>query len=275
MKKNNWLRWAVCLSTAALIAGCSRGNNADDFVEPDPAPILYQRALAHLQAGDNRTAAEAFEEVDRQHPASVFAQRALLMSAYAHYEGGQFDDAEEAARRYIPLHPGNEEAAYAQYLIAQSRYQQVGDVTRDQTRAREALRAFTEITRLYPDSKYAPEAERRRELLLDHLAGKEMEVGRFYLGRQNYLAAINRFKVVLTEYQTTRHVEEALLRMTEAYLALGVVNEAQTAAAILGHNYPDSPWFERAYALLNEGGLEPREDSGSWLGRNWRRLRGA
>ena len=255
----------------AVLSGCSRQKIADDFVEV-PAETLYTEAVGLYNAGSYKQAAAKFEEVDRQHPYSSWAKKALLMSSFSHFRSGAYDDAESAAERFLALHPGSEDAAYAQFLIAQSHYVQISDIGRDQTEARAALKAYTEITRLYPESQYAVEAERKQDELLNHLAGKEMEVGRYYMGQQNYLAAVNRFKSVVADFQTTNNVEEALLRLTECYLALGIVTEAQTAAAILGHNYPDSQWYKDAYALLQKGGLEPNEDRGSWLSRTWRRV---
>ncbi len=265
-------RVVVATTLAAIVlAGCSRQKIADEYVEI-PADTLYSEAVALLNDGSYKKAAEKFEEVDRQHPYSSWAKRALLMSSFAYFRSGNYPETEAAAERYLALHPGSTDAPYAQYLIAQSHYLQISDIGRDQTEAQNALRAYTEITRLYPESEYAREARTRQDELLNHLAGKEMEVGRYYMGRQNYLAAVSRFRVIISEFQTTNHVEEALLRLTECYMALGVVSEAQTAAAILGHNYPDSEWYNDAYKLLQTGGVAPSEDRGSWLSRTWRRV---
>lgn len=272
MNSARLLRGLAAASLAIVIlAGCSRQKVAESYVEIPPE-TLYSEAVALLDSGSYRDAAKKFEEVDRQHPYSSWAKRAILMSSFSYFRGGAFDDSEAAAERFLTLHPGSEDAAYAQYLIAQSHYLRISDIGRDQTEAQNALRAYTEVTRLYPESKYARDAERRQDELMNHLAGKEMEVGRYYMGRQNYLAAVNRFRTVVSEFQTTNHVEEALLRLTESYMALGVVTEAQTAAAILGHNYPDSDWYQDAYRLLQSGGLEPNEDRGSWLSKTWRRV---
>ena len=180
----------------------------------------------------------------------------------------EYDEAVSAARRYVTLHPGSPDAAYAQYLIGSAYYDQIPDVTRDQGRTEKAIAALEEVTRKYPDSEYAQNAKRKIEMARDQLAGKEMMIGRYYLNRKEFTGAINRFKIVVTQYQTTRHVEEALMRLTEAYMALGIVQEAQTAAAVLGHNFPDSRWYRRRLpAGAESGGLEPSENKGSWISR--------
>ncbi|MGD9869327.1 MAG: outer membrane protein assembly factor BamD, partial [Hyphomicrobiales bacterium] len=184
-----------------------------------------------------------------------------------------YAEANSAAQRYTTLHPGTKEAALAQHIMAMSQYDQIYDPARDQTKTKEALNALQTLVRRYPDSPYADEARNRIKIATDVLAASEMRVGRYYLEQRNFLAAINRFKTVISEYQTTRHVEEALMRITEAYMALGIRNEAQTAAAVLGHNFPDSPWYKNAYALLKSDGLEPYEDRGSWISRTWRSVR--
>jgi outer membrane protein assembly factor BamD len=189
------------------------------------------------------------------------------MTAYANYEGHEYDEAISAARRYVTLHPGNADAAYAQFIIGSAYYDRIPDVTRDQAQTEKAIAALEEVTRKYPDSEYSQNAKRKIEVARDQVAGKEMETGRYYLNRKEFTGAINRFKIVVTQFQTTRHVEEALERLTEAYMALGVVSEAQTAAAVLGHNFPDSRWYSDAYRLVKSRGFEPREDKGSWMSR--------
>ena len=171
------------------------------------------------------------------------------MSSYAYYQAGEYEDCVNAAKRYITLHPGSSNAAYAQFLIASSYFDEIPDVTRDQARTEKALAALDEVIRKYPTSEYAA-WKQKVEVARDQLAGKEMQVGRYYMRKKDYTGAINRFKVVVTDYQTTRHVEEALMRLTESYMALGIVEEAQTAAAVLGHNFPDSIWYKHAYALV-------------------------
>ena len=265
---------ALVLFTAPMM-GCSLFNKDEDSVPDTPADKLYNEGLFLLNdKSDYKEAAKKFDEVDRQNPYSDWARKALLMSAYAYYESGLYDDCINAAKRYITLHPGNPDAAYAQYLIGSSYYDQILDVTRDQERADKAINAYQEVVHKYPDSQYAVEAKRKIEMARDQLAGKEMAIGRFYLNKRDFQGAINRFKVVVTQYQTTREVEEALERLTEAYVALGLVGEAQTAAAVLGHNFPDSPWYKDAYRLLKGAGSEPNENKDSWISRSFKKLTG-
>src|SRR6201987_5966469 len=194
------------------------------------------------------------------------------MSAYAYYNQADYDSCIGAATRYMILHPGSPNTAYAQYLIAASHYDQIPDISRDQTRTEKAINALQEVIRKYPTSEYAVSAKAKLEGARDQLAGKEMSVGRYYMEKKDYAAAINRYKLVVTQYQTTRHVEEALERLTEAYLAIDIVVEAQTAAAVLGHNFPDSPWYKDAYKLVKSGGVEPSEDQGSWISRAFKKV---
>ena len=265
---------ALALLIVALPA-CSWFGSKEDIVPDDPADKLYNEGLYLLNnKRDYKQAAKKFEEVDRQHPYSEWARKSLLMSAYAHYEGTQYDDSISAAKRYVTLHPGSPDAAYAQYLIGSSYYDQIPDISRDQQRTQKAMEALDEVSRKYPNTEYAVAAKKKLEMARDQLAGKEMDTARFYQKRRDYIAAINRFKVVITQYQTTRHVEEALMRLTEAYMSLGIVNEAQTAAAVLGHNFPDSPWYKDAYRLVKAGGLEPSANPGSWISRAFAQLKG-
>jgi len=187
------------------------------------------------------------------------------MSAFAYYQANAYDDCINTARRYVTLHPGSPDAAYAQFLIGSSYFDQIPEISRDQDRTDKAVQALEEVVRKYPESEYAVAAKRKIEVARDQLAGKEMEIGRQNLNARNYIGAINRFKVVVTRYQRTRHVEEALLRLTEAYMALGIVEEAQTSAAVLGHNFPDSRWYKDAYALMQSKGLQPNENKGHWI----------
>jgi outer membrane protein assembly factor BamD len=265
---------ALALFTAPMM-GCSLFQKDEDFVSDTPADKLYNEGLFLLNdKSDYKEAAKKFDEVDRQNPYSDWARKAVLMSAYAYYESGQYEECINSAKRYITLHPGSPDAAYAQYLIGSSYYDQILDVSRDQERADKATTAFQEVVHKYPDSQYAIEAKRKIEMARDQLAGKEIEIGRFYLKQRDFQGAINRFKVVVTQYQTTREVEEALERLTEAYVALGLVSEAQTAAAVLGHNFPDSPWYKDAYKLLKGAGSEPNENKDSWISRSFRKLTG-
>ena len=244
----------------------------DTFVEA-PADKLYNEGLYLMnEKKDMKAANKKFEEVDRQHPYSDWARKSLLMSAYAAYESADYDTCIGSATRYVTLHPGSPDAAYAQYLIAASHYDQIPDISRDQGRTEKAMAALEEVVRKYPTSEYATSAKKKLEGARDQLAGKEMEIGRYNLEKRNYTGAINRFKTVVTQYQTTRHVEEALMRLTEAYMAIGVVGEAQTAAAVLGHNFPESPWYKDAYNLVKGGGLEPSESQTSWISRAFKKI---
>jgi outer membrane protein assembly factor BamD len=269
------VRAAALLALAVGVSGCSDLNLfKNDQLPPDePADRLYNEGLYYLNAQKKpKDAVKKFEEVDRQHPYSEWARKSLLMAAYSYYEMGSYDESISAAKRYIALHPGSPDAAYAQYLIAASYYDQIPDITRDQDRTEKALAALQEVANKYPDSEYASQARQKMEVARDQLAGKEMQIGRYYLQRRDYTGAINRFKVVVTKFQTTRHVEEALERLTEAYMALGIIEEAQTAAAVLGHNFPDSDWYKHAYALVKSGGREPSENTGSWISKAFRKI---
>jgi outer membrane protein assembly factor BamD len=271
---------ARVLALALLLAplgGCAMFGDwfgsKDDKVLDDPADRLYNQGLYLMnQKKDYKAAAKRFEEVDRQHPYSEWARKALLMSAFAYYESREYEDTINSAKRYVTMHPGSPDAAYAQYLIASSYFDQIPDVSRDQGRTEKAIQALEEVMRKYPNTEYAASAKKKLDIARDQLAGKEMETARYYLNKKDFTGAINRFKVVVTNYQTTRHVEEALTRLTESYMALGIVDEAQTAAAVLGHNFPDSRWYKDAYELVRAGGLEPRENQGSWMSRAFKKL---
>jgi outer membrane protein assembly factor BamD len=265
---------------AVSLGGCSSITEGwdkvfakdDTFVE-EPAEKLYNEGLFLMnEKKDPKGAAKKFEEVDRQHPYSDLARKSLLLSAYAFYSASDYDSCIGAATRYVTLHPGSPDAAYAQFLIAASHYDQIPDISRDQGRTEKAIAALEEVVRKYPTSEYAVSAKSKLEAARDQLAGREMNVGRYYMQKRNYTAAINRFKTVVTQYQTTRHVEEALARLTEAYMAIGIVSEAQTAAAVLGHNFPDSPWYKDAYNLVRSGGLEPSENQGSYISKAFKKL---
>jgi outer membrane protein assembly factor BamD len=256
---------------ALVLAGCfGRGKEAEAELNADPPDLMFNQGLALLNAGETREAQEKFDTLDREHPYSEYSRRSMLMSAFLKFRGGQYQDAINDAQRYVTLFPASPDAAYAQYIIGESYFRQIPDVTRDQDLSRKAMAAMQVVVDKYPDSEYAEDARRKIDIATDQLAGKEMQVGRYYLERREYLAAVNRFKTVVSEYQTTRHVEEALHRLTESYLALGIVPEAQTAAAVLGHNFPDSEWYQDSYRLLNKGGLEPQENEGSWISRAFR-----
>ncbi len=270
-------RLALLAALLSPVAACStleglnpfaKGEKYETKILPDePADAIYDQGLARLSKKDNEGAAKRFTELDKQFPFSQQARKGLLMSAYSYYNGGQYDDAISSANRFVSLYPSSPDAAYAMYLAAMSYYNQVPDITRDQNSSEKGLGLFQQLVERYPKSEYIDDAKYKITVLRDQVAGKEMSIGRYYLGRNQYQGAINRFDTVLAKYQTTRHVEEALYRLTEAYLALGIVSEAQTAASILGHNYPDSPWYKDAYDLLQKGGLSPNDDGGGILSR--------
>ncbi|AMN44244.1 outer membrane protein assembly factor BamD [Rhodoplanes sp. Z2-YC6860] len=270
-------RLALVLALALPMGACSSFSNLfnkEEAVAPDEPPErLYNEGVFLLdRKQDYKEAAKKFSEVERQHPYSDWARKSLLMTAYANYEAKEYDESVSAARRYVTLHPGSPDAAYAQFLIGSAYYERIPDVTRDQGQTEKAIAALEEVSRKYPDSEYAQNAKRKIEMARDQLAGREMSIGRDELNHKRYAGAINRFKIVVTQYQTTRHVEEALLRLTESYMALGVVGEAQTAAAVLGHNFPDSRWYQDAYRLVKSGGFEPEENKGSWISKAFAKI---
>lgn len=240
----------------------------DDVVPAQPVEPLYNEAKDRLDSKEYKTAIKAFEEVERQHPDSEWAARAQVMAGYAAYRSGDYVQAIATLERFVKLHPGHESAPYAYYLIGLSYYEQISDVGRDQKMTEQALQALTEVIKRFPDTEYARDAKLKLDLTYDHLAGKEMQVGRYYLGRDEYLSAINRFRYVVESYQTTSHVPEALHRLVECYLKLGVTDEARKYASVLGYNYPGSEWYRMSYQLLGEklpeGVAQPTENS-SWL----------
>lgn len=260
------------LLSLALLAGCSTTSDVTGSINPDPPGKMYADADALLSRGKYEEAAKKFEDLDRDHPYSPEARRAIVMSAYAFYKAGKLPEAIASAQRYTTMHPGTKEAALAHHIIASAYYDDINGPNRDQAATRKALAELKTLKTRYPDSPYAKDADNRIRITEDTLAASEMEVGRYYLKRKNYVAAINRFKTVVTEYQTTAHVEEALMRLTECYLSLGIKQEAQTAAAVLGHNFPNSRWYKDAYALLQSDGLAPQSDQGSWITKAWKGL---
>jgi outer membrane protein assembly factor BamD len=255
----------LALGAALLASGCSNTDADDLKVDNTPPDQLYNDGLAAMQKGQTTDAIKKFEDVDRLHPYSDLARKAILLEAYNNFQKNAFTDAISAAKRFITIYPQSEEVPYAYYLIAESYYKQMLDVARDQDMTQKALDAYNDLLTKYPTSKYADDARQKAEAVRDQLAGKEMDIGRFYLQKREFLAAINRFRVVIAKYQTTRHVEEALARLVECYYSLGVVPEAQTAAAVLGHNFPDSKWYKDSYELLKSGGYSPQEDQNSWI----------
>ena len=264
---------AVVLLAIAMAGCATTSNNAKKLLTPDPPAKMYATADSFLSRGRYEKAAKKFEDLDRDHPYAPEARRAMVMAAFSYYKAGKYAEAIATGRRYTTLHPGTKEAALAHHIIASSYFDEIRGPQNDQASTRKALAELRILKSRYPNSKYARDADNRIRIAMDSLAAKEMHVGRYYLKRRNYLASINRFKTVVSEYQTTAHVEEALMRLTEAYMALGITNEAQTAAAILGHNFPNSRWYKDAYALLQSGGTAPREDTGTWLSRTWKNIR--
>jgi len=273
------LRTFLAVGAVVTLAGCDtiseQVENFNPFndkkpyspqvIKEVPPDQIYNDGLGRLSNSDYPNASKKFSQIDRQYPYTDMARKGLLMAAFTQYQGHQYDDAVSSAKRYIEQNPKSQDAAYAQYLMAMSYYNQITDVSRDQERTEKAAGALQTLIQNYPTSEYVADARYKLQVTMDNLAAHEMYIGRYYLEKRQYSAAINRFRTVVGRYQTTRQVEEALERLTEAYFALGITNEAQTAAAVLGHNFPDSPWYQDAYKLLNSNGLEPREDTGSWL----------
>jgi outer membrane protein assembly factor BamD len=254
----------ACVAIASLSA-CAHGGKRDTEYVARDVSTLYAAAQRTMQSGDYETAAKLFDEVERQHPYSVWARRAQLMSAFCSYQANKYDDAVTTADQYISLHPGSPEVAYAFYLKAISLYEQIVDVGRDQSKTQGALVALQDVVQRFPDTEYARDATLKIDLTQDHLAGKEMEVGRYYLTRGDYIGAINRFRVVIDQYQSTPQIAEALERLTESYYSLGLDSEAQTAAAVLGANYPGTVWYQDSYNILKGRNLAPQADQQSWI----------
>jgi outer membrane protein assembly factor BamD len=276
--KDFWMKHrglGASLLAAVFLTACS-SNDTPEYVER-PVEELYNQAVDQAEGKEFAEAADTFLEVERQHPYSIWATKAQLMSSFSYYSDGQYDDAILSADRFIQLHPGNRDVSYAYYLKALSYYEQITDVGRDQRTTELALQSLDEVVRRFPDSRYAKDSVLKIDLTRDHLAGKEMEIGRYYLERDNYLAAINRFRTVIENYQTTTHVPEALHRLSEAYAALGIEPEARSNAAVLGHNFPGSEWYIDTYELVEgeefrdldgDGVPDPVEEAG-FFSRIW------
>ena len=262
------------MAAAAIVFLAACGSNEKKFEGEQPAETLYNRGMTMLTGGNGPEAIRFFNEVERQHPYSIWANKAMLMSSYSSYAMNRYDDAIVGLDRFIRLHPGSRDYAYAFYLKALSYYEQIADVRRDQGMTRQAMTALQDVIRRFPKSKYARDARLKYDLTRDQLAGQEMSVGRWYQGRGQFISAINRFKRVIKDYQTTSHVPEALHRLTESYLALGLKDEAQKSASVLGHNFPNSEWYLDSYVLMT--GINPRRNRKttvvgrrSWWGRTW------
>ncbi len=261
---------AIAVAAPALISACASDNDIDlaTYVEQtDPPDLLYNQGLANLNAGRLKEASAKFSAIDRQHPYSEYARKAMVMGAFTNYRRGNYDEAISAGERFVSLYPSDADAPYAQYIVGLSWYRQIRDVTQDQKEAIRTMNAMKELVERWPESEYVEDAQAKIRLARDQLAGKEMQIGRYYQERREFIAAISRFRNVVEVYSDTRHIEEALARLTETYYAMGMTSEAQAAAAVLGHNFPDSEWYESSYKLLRSGGLEPRESKGSWLSR--------
>jgi len=243
-----------------FLAGCAGNDEDDDKYIERAMHRIYEKAQTFLAKGAYGSAAREFDEVERQHPYSTWATKAQIMSAYSHYRANNYAEAISGLKRFIQLHPSHPDIPYAYYLRGLSYYEQISDITRDQKMTELALKTFKELIARFPDTKYAKDARLKIELTEDHLAGKDMEIGRYYLNQRHYLAAVNRFKAVVDKYQTTTHVPEALLRLVEAYLALGIVDEARKTGAVLGHNYPGSEWYIDAYELIENRKIRPQSE---------------
>ena len=266
------IRWLAAMGLVATLAACG-GNglfggpsvDREQSLEPFTPQQIFERGEYELNRGRTDDAAWFFSEIERLYPYSSWARRALIMQAYSYHIGRDYPNSRSAAQRYIDFYPADEDAAYAQYLLALSYYDQIDEVGRDQGLTFQALQALRGVIERYPDSEYADSAILKFDLAFDHLAGKEMEIGRYYLRRDHYTAAINRFRVVVEDFQTTSHTPEALHRLVEAYLSLGLTDEAQTAGAILGFNYQSTDWYEDTFKLLTGQGLQPRALGNNWL----------
>ncbi len=251
----------------SLVSACA-SDKKDDYVEKSVSE-LYDEAMVKLQDKEYKSAGAAFDMVEQQHPYSSWATKSQLMSAYSYYKAKKYDDAEITLKRYVEIHPVSKDVPYAMYLIGVCYYEQISDVYRDQDITAKAMDAFNNLISRFPDSEYSRDARVKVELTIDHLAGKEMDIGRFYLKRKKYLSAINRFKSVVEKYQTTTHIPEALYRLTESYTAIGLFEEAQKSAAVLGYNYPGSDWYQMAFNFIKKDAFVSKDDvkqEHTWLG---------
>ncbi|MBX3568441.1 MAG: outer membrane protein assembly factor BamD [Rhizobiaceae bacterium] len=271
---------ALAVAGAPLtLSACMTGDDDIDLAtyveQTEPADVLYNQALANMDAGRLSEASKKFNAIDRQHPYSEFARKSMVMGAFADYRQGKYEESIASAKRYLTLYPATPDAAYAQYIIGLCYYRQIRDVTQDQKESRRTIEAMQELVQRWPESEYVDDAQDKIRFARDQIAGKEMQTGRYYLERREYLASVKRFRYVVEHYSNTRHIEEALARLTEAYYAMGLTSEAQTAAAVLGRNYPESQWYKDSFKLLNSNGLQPRENAGSWISKAGALLTGA
>ncbi len=270
------LKWALVATCVATISACGdrigRSGNRDIPLESYTAQQIFERGEFELERSKPDDAAFYFAEIERLYPFSDIARRALIMQAFAYHSDRDYENSRSAAQRFIDFYPEDDDAAYAQYLLALSYYDQIDEVGRDQGLTFQALQSLREVIERYPDSEFAKSAVLKFDLAFDHLAGKEMEIGRYYLKRDNFTAAINRFRVVVEDFQTTSHTAEALHRLVEAYLSLGLTDEAQTAGAILGFNYQSTEWYEDSFRLLTGQGLQPKSRGNNWLSQIYRQM---
>ncbi len=258
----------VLIALALIFLASCESTNDKPYVEKS-VDQLYSAASNAMDQKNFAEAARLFDEVERQHPYSEWASRAQIMSAFAHYQNYKYDDAINTLNRFIQIHPGHAQIAYAYYLKALCHYEQISDVRRDQGNTAKAMDELRDVLRRFPGTPYARDAELKIGLAKDHLAGKEMEIGRYYLNQKQYIAALGRFRRVIEDFQTTSHAPEALHRIVETYLLIGIPKEAQTAAAVLGYNYPGNQWYQDSYELLKDKGLSPQHDDANWISKQF------
>ncbi len=251
-----------------ILSGCA---TKEEYIER-PVEVIYNEAYANFKNGSYSKAAPTFEEVERQHPYSLWAIKSQLMAAFSYYADDKYDEAVNILDKFIALRPGDKDIAYAHYIKSICFYERISDVGRDQIMTELALKSFDELIKRFPNTGYAKDANVKRNLVFDHLAGKEMEIGRFYLKKGQYTAALGRFTRVMNQYQQTTHIEEALYRLVECYLALGIQPEAKKVAAVLGFNYPSSVWYRNAYDLIKSGNINPKFEPASWWSRPWKHI---
>jgi len=262
-------------ASGTMLSACNTDPDLDITklaVETDPPAKLYDQGLANINAGKLTEAQKKFDAIDAQHPFTEWSRKALVMSTFAKYRQGDNDGAIATGERYMNLYPQSKDAAYVQYLVGLSYSKQIPVVTQDQRASARTIEAMTKVVTLYPTSEYVDDAQVKIRMARDNLAGKEMQIGRYYQERKEYLAAVSRYRNVIESFSNTNQVEESLSRLVECYYSLGLTDEAQTAAAVLGHNYPDGQWYKDSYALLKNNGLEPHENSGSWISRAGKKL---